>query len=145
MARALESRWSELNDKQKERYGSKSAFSDAKNDYRSQQNITANAGGGDAYNSTNRSRKAGDKLKELRAERETLREDKAGNKEALDQLHGRIKSRRTGSMEMARGPLLRTTMRQQEVQAQESIRRKQAQEILKSCNSGTAKKPLLII
>ena len=91
MARALESRWSELNDKQKERYGSKSAFRDAKNDYRSQQNITANAGGGDAYTSTNRSRKAGDKLKELRAERETLREDKAGNKEALDQLHGRIK------------------------------------------------------
>ena len=91
MARALESRWSELNDKQKERYGSKSAFRDAKNDYRSQQNITANAGGGDAYNSTDRSRKAGDKLKELRAERETLREDRAGNKEALDQLHGRIK------------------------------------------------------
>ena len=91
MARALEQRWSELTDKQKQRFGSKSEFSQAKNDYRSQQNVTANAGGGDAYTSTNRSRKAGDKLKELRQQREVLREDKAGNKEELAKLHERIK------------------------------------------------------
>ena len=48
-------------------------------------------------------------------------------------------------MEMALEPLLKTTMPQQEVQAQELIKQKQAQKILKSCNSGTAKKPLLII
>ena len=89
--RALNKRWSDLTQKQKDRFGSKSAFSNAKNDYRSQQNVAANAGGGDAYTSTNRSRKAGDKLKDLRQQREVLREDKAGNKAELAKLHERIK------------------------------------------------------
>ena len=64
MSKAFEKSWQELNAKQQEKYGSKKGFRDARRDYRRDQNIEQNAGGGDAYTSTENTRMAGDKLRQ---------------------------------------------------------------------------------
>ena len=75
MSKALTKSWQELNAKQKEKYGSKKGFRDAKRD----QNIEQNAGGGDAYTSTTESRMAGEKMRELKErQRDAVEAGKGG-------------------------------------------------------------------
>ena len=56
-------KWSDLNEKQKSRYGSKDAFRQARGDYNAAQNAEKY---GDGYTSTEETRMAGDKLRELK-------------------------------------------------------------------------------
>ena len=78
----LQSRWSELSDKQRARFGSKAEYSNMRGDYRRAQEQGANTSYG--------SRMAGEKIRGLKEQREELRQDKEGNAEQLQKINQRI-------------------------------------------------------
>lgn len=92
MSKALTKSWQELTAKQKEQYGSKKGFRDAKRD----QNVEQNAGGGEAYTSTDKTRMAGEKMREQNQNIKDINAqiDKLGNsrddRETRDMLEGQL-------------------------------------------------------